>query len=110
MLISARDAKGQDLLVTALHSGEAPLVCALVDLLDSYKIDVTQRMQMLGSVSGRNQTSLMIAVQTGEEEIVQAMVKFVGNDWVPADDQVGIRTQPFLLRCCFGVLFECTNA
>lgn len=93
MLISARDSRGRDLLVTALHSGAVPLVCTLVDILDSYKIDLTQKVQMLGSVNGRNQTSLMVAVQTGEEEIVRAMVKLVGDDWVPVDDQVGLRVE-----------------
>lgn len=103
MLTCARDAEGQDLLVTALHSGSAPLVCALVNLLGAYKLDLSQRVQMLGSVNGKNQTSLMIAVQTGEEKIVQAVVKLVGDDWVPADDQVGISV------CCICVLSECAN-
>lgn len=98
MLTSAKDPGGRDLLVTALHSGAAPVVCALVDLLDSYKLDLTQRVQMLRSVSGRNQTSLMIAAQTGEEEIVHAMVRLFGDNWVPADDQVGMQT-----FCCFGL-------
>lgn len=45
---------------------------------------------MLSAANVRNQTALMIAVQTGREEIVKAVVDFVGESWVPADDQVGI--------------------
>lgn len=109
MLISAKDAEGRDLLVTALHSGSAPLVCALVDLLDSYELGLTQRVQMVGSVNGRNQTSLMIAVQTGEQKIVQAVVKLVGDDWVPADDQVGMAADvTFVLPLC--VVPKCANS
>lgn len=39
-----------------------------------------QRAQMLGSVNLRNQTPLMIAVQTGKDEIVQTVVDFIGDE------------------------------
>lgn len=35
---------------------------------------------MLGSANARNQTPLMIAVQTGIEKIVLAMVDFIGDE------------------------------
>lgn len=35
---------------------------------------------MLNALNVRNQTPLMIAVQTGKEEIVRAMVDFIGDE------------------------------
>ena len=39
-----------------------------------------QRVQMLGAVNARNQTPLMIAVQTRDEELVRAVVEFIGDE------------------------------
>ena len=54
--------------------------------------DFPQRVEKLRSANSRNQTTLMIAVQTGREEIVKAVVGFIGEGWVPADDQVCVHS------------------
>lgn len=54
---------------------------------------MVQRVQMLSSVNLRNQTPLMIAVQTGKEEIVLAMVDFIG-------DEVCIVVPRYILYIC----------
>lgn len=43
---------------------------------------------MLLAANGKRQTSLMVAVQSGREEVVDAVVKLMGETWVPADEKV----------------------
>ncbi len=67
---------------------EADVLSGLVPL--RFLFSSTQALQVLSSANARNQTPLMIAAQTGREQIVKAVVGFVGESWVPADDQVGV--------------------
>eukprot|EP00903_Cladosiphon_okamuranus_P010230 g9689.t1 len=77
MLTSARNPQGRSLLMTALKSSSAPVVRAL---LDQHAFSPAQRVQMLSAVNARDQTPLMIAVQTGEEEMVWAMAECIGDE------------------------------
>ncbi|CAM9210968.1 unnamed protein product [Ectocarpus sp. 12 AP-2014] len=87
MLTSTSDRGGRNLLAKAVQGGAAPVVCALVDLLLAYKLAPAQRVKVLSSANGRNQTTLMVAAQSGQTEIAQAVIRLVGDDWVPNDDE-----------------------
>ncbi|CAB1113028.1 unnamed protein product [Ectocarpus sp. CCAP 1310/34] len=87
MLTSTSDRGGRNLLAKAVHGGAAPVVCALVDILLAYKLAPAQRVKVLSSTDCRNQTTLMVAAQSGQAEIAQAVIRLVGEDWVPNDDE-----------------------
>ncbi|CAM9776300.1 unnamed protein product [Ectocarpus fasciculatus] len=87
MLTSTSDRGGRNLLARAVQGGAAPVVCALVDLLLRYKLAPAQRVKVLSSANSRNQTTLMVAARSGQAEIAQAVIRLVGEDWVPSDDE-----------------------
>lgn len=60
------------------------------------RVVLAQRVKVLSSANGRNQTILMVAAQSGQAEIAQAVIRLVGEDWVPNDDEVGACEPPAL--------------
>lgn len=60
------------------------------------RVILAQRVKVLSSANSRNQTTLIVAARSGQAEIAQAVIRLVGEDWVPSDDEVGACEPPAL--------------
>lgn len=58
-------------------------------LRPTMRLNSTQRAHMLARDYSNGHTALMVAAETGQEDIVDAVVKFMDETWGPSDHEVG---------------------